>query len=236
MKRLFTFVAVACAITATLSSCVFVRINKDGFMAGSGERVVASKNLETTTYTVPQFTGIESSISADIDYRTSDGEPSVWIEAPDNFIDHMHFEVEDGILQVRFDDNRNYKFSKIKIKVSSATLESLSILGAGDFDCEDLACQSMDVSINGAGDVTFDGISCEGDMNISVRGAGDIDVDGLSCRGLKVEIMGAGDVRLSGKAESADLRIMGAGDIDASGLDCGDIRPMVAGVGSIRRK
>lgn len=235
MKRLFTFVALACAIIAT-SSCVFVRINKDGFVAGTGERVVASKTLATTSYTVPQFTGIESTISADIDYRMSDGEPSVWIEAPDNFIDHMHFGVEDGILKVCFDDNRNYKFSKIKIKVSSATLESLSIFGAGDFDARDLVCSGMEVSINGAGDVTFDGITCDGDMSVSVRGAGDIDVDGLSCQGLKVEIMGAGDVSLSGKAEYAELRIMGAGDIDASRLDCSDIRPTVAGVGSIRRK
>ena len=124
----------------------------------------------------------------------------------------------------------------ITVNASSATLERLSIYGAGDFDCSDLACAGMDVEINGAGDVTFGSIRSEGDVSVSVRGAGDIDLNGLSCKKVSVEIMGAGDVRLVGEAESASLSIKGAGDIDASRLDCEKISTSVAGVGSIRRK
>ena len=237
MKKALAFILLACTFAAA-PSCTFVRINK-GLFEGTGsgsERIVGSKDLVTRTYNVPQFTGISDMISADVEYSMTDGEPSVTVEAPDNFIDKLNFKVEDGILLVRFDDNNKYTMGKITVKASSATLERLSILGAGDFDCDDLACASLDVDVNGAGDVTFDNVRCEGDVSVAIRGAGDIDLTGLSCKKVSVDIMGAGDVRLVGAAESASLSIKGAGDIDASRLDCEKVSTSVAGMGSIRRK
>ena len=235
MKRILNFALIFCAVAAA-SSCTFVRINKNSFPNFGSERVVASKELATSTYQVPQFTAIESTIGADIDYLMTEGEPSITVEAPDNFIDHLRFEVEDGVLKVRFDDNRNYTFGTVKVKASSATLEKLSILGAGDFDCNGLECAGMEVNVNGAGDVTFNGLRSSGDVSVTVRGAGDIDILDLACQDVSVEIMGAGDARLSGSAASARLSIKGAGDIDASRLDCEDVSTSVAGMGSIRRK
>lgn len=235
MKRILNFALILCAVAAA-SSCTFVRINKGVFNGVGSERVVASKDMVTNTYSVPQFTAIESTIGADIVYSMTEGEPSITVEAPDNFIDHLHFEVEDGVLKVRFDDNRNYSFGRVSVRASSATLERLSILGAGDFDCNGLESPGMDVNVSGAGDVTFNGLKCEGDVAVTVRGAGDIDISGVICRDISVEIMGAGDAELSGKAESAHLSIKGAGDIDASSLDCDNVTTSVAGMGSIRRK
>ncbi|MBR3013131.1 MAG: DUF2807 domain-containing protein [Bacteroidales bacterium] len=235
MKKSFAFIIIACAFAAA-TSCTFIRINKDVFNGSGSERIVGSKDLVTRTYSVPQFTGISDLISADVVYHMTDGEPSVTVEAPDNFIDKLNFQVNDGVLMVRFDDNKNYSMGKITVNASSATLERLTISGSGDFDCADLACTGMDVNVNGAGDVTFGSIRCEGDVSVSIRGAGDIGLDGLSCRKVSVDIMGAGDVRLVGTAESASLSIKGAGDIDATRLDCQDISSSVAGVGSIKRK
>ena len=235
MKRIVTIMTLACAIAAA-SSCTFIRINKDLFEGSGSERVVGSKDLVTRTYNVPQFTAINNTISADVVYHMTDGEPSMTVEAPDNFIDKLNFQVEDGVLMVRFDDDKRYTMGKITVNASSATLERVSILGAGDFDCDDLACAGLDVDVNGAGDVTFDNVRCEGDVSVAIRGAGDIDLTGLSCKKVSVDIMGAGDVRLVGAAESASLSIKGAGDIDASRLDCEKVSTSVAGMGSIRRK
>lgn len=235
MKRILNFALILCAVAAA-SSCTFVRINKNAFDNYNSERVVPSKDIVTNTYGVPQFTAIESTIGADIDYSMTEGEPSITVEAPDNYIEHLHFNVENGVLKVRFDDNKNYSFGSIKVKASSATLEKLSILGAGDFDCNGLESSGMDVNVSGAGDVTFNDLRCSGDVSVTVRGAGDIDILDLSCQEVSVEIMGAGDARLSGRAASARLSIKGAGDIDASRLDCDDVSTSVAGMGSIRRK
>ena len=235
MKRSIAILLLA-GVFAASNSCTFIRINKDVFEGSGSERVIGSKDLVTRTYSVPQFTGISDLISADVVYHMTDGEPSVTVEAPDNFIDKLNFQVKDGVLMIRFDDKKNYSRGKITVNASSATLESLTISGAGDFDCADLACTGMDVNVNGTGDVTFGSIRCEGDVRVSVRGAGDIGLNGLSCSKVSVDIMGVGDARLVGTAESASLSIKGAGDIDATRLDCPDISSSVAGVGSIKRK
>ncbi len=239
MKKLFNIILMAAAV-ASASSCVFVRVNPNDFNGvKASEFVVGSDNAETNTFTVPQFTGIDSSVPADIDYYMTDGEPTIKVTAPDNILGKMKFDVEDGVLKVYFEDGNqriNVGRTGIKIIASSSTLESLAIRGAGDFDADYLKCSGFNVEVSGAGDITLGSVICEGDLSIAVRGAGDIDVDGLECRTVKVDVAGAGDVVLAGKAESANLSIRGAGDIDARRLDCPDITSNVSGMGSIRRK
>lgn len=236
MKRISIIILAAVAISAA-SSCTFIRVSDKGFDGSGSNRVVASKNMETKSFAVPQFSGIDTSIPADIDYIMTDGEPSIKVEAPDNFIDRLSFEVEDGILMMRFDDNRNYSYGKITVNASSATLEKLTIRGAGDFNAlSGIDCTGLNIDIQGAGDIDLKGVRCSGDMSVAVRGAGDINVEGLSCRKVTVEVMGAGDADIAGKAESAELSVKGVGDIDVTRLDCQDISSSVAGMGSIKRK
>lgn len=236
MKRVFTIILSAAALAAT-SSCTFVKVNPNAFSRGEFEYVEGSSNLQSKSYTVPQFTGIDSSISADIEYSMTEGAPSVTVEAPDNLIDKLNLKVEDGVLKVRFDDDRHYSYKTIRVKASSSTLEALSIRGAGDFDARSgIECKGFDIDVQGAGDVDVAGFRCEGDLNIKVRGAGDISVSGISCRGIKVDVQGAGDVDLSGRAVSADLSIQGAGDIDITRLEVENVSTSVAGMGSIKRK
>ncbi|MBQ6045546.1 MAG: DUF2807 domain-containing protein [Bacteroidales bacterium] len=236
MKRIYT-IALSAAMLAAATSCTFVRVNPNAFSKGDFEYIEGSSNLQSKSYTVPQFTGIDTFISADIEYSMTEGDPSVTIEAPDNLIDKLNLKVEDGVLKVRFDDDRHYSFKTIRVKASSSTLEALSIRGAGDFDARSgIDCKRFNVDVQGAGDVDMAGLRCEGDLNIDVRGAGDITVSGLSCQKVKVDVQGAGDVDLSGKAESADLSIQGAGDIDITRLEVVNVSSSVAGMGSIKRK
>lgn len=237
MKRTIS-ILLSIAALAAASSCTFVRFNDKAFSSAKGDVVKASSESSTNTYTVPQFTGIEAHIAADIIYNMTGGDPTVTVEAPENYLEHLVFDVEDGVLKVEFDDNRKYSSSsKIRITASSATLESLTISGAGDFkSLAGIDAESMKVVIIGAGDVDIDGLRCTGDVEVSVSGAGDIDMRGLSCRNAKVVVTGAGDVDLAGKADSADLSIAGAGDIDIRELDVENVSSSVAGVGKIRRK
>jgi len=236
MNRILTFILAALTLTAA-SSCTFIKVNPNAFAKMDSERVAGSSNLGSRSYTVPQFTGIDLSLSADIVYTTTAGEPSVTVEAPDNLLSNLNFKVDDGVLKVRFDDDRRYSYNTMRIKVSSATLESINIRGAGEFNAPSgIDCRSMDIDINGAGEVDLDGLRCEGDLSIVIRGAGDIDVDGLSCKGVTVEMNGAGDVDLSGRADSADLTINGAGDIDISELAVDNVSSSVSGVGKVKRK
>jgi hypothetical protein len=238
MKKLFT-IALAVAVMAAMSSCTFIKINPKSFDGIKTNNVVGSSNLVSKTLTVPQFTGIDASTAVDIIYTATEGEPTIDVNAPDNIMEMLEFRVdpESGILYVGFQDQKKTSFSKVSVKASSATLESLSLRGAGDFSSPNmLECKSMTVKIFGAGDVDFRGLRCENEFSVDVMGAGDIDVTGLSCQKAKVGVMGAGDVVLEGQAGEASLSIAGAGDIDVSRLACDNIQSSVSGVGSVKRK
>ena len=235
MKRILSFAAVSAILLISLSSCVFVRFNKDVFEGTSSDLVVASKDTKTVSYALEQFTGIETSVAADIVYKMGEGEPSIKIEAPENFIDRIKYEVEDGILKLSFDGRQSR--GKVLITAQSSTLTRLSIRGAGDFDAPyGIVSPFMDIDIKGAGDIDLKGLECLEDVSIVLNGAGDINISDLSCQNVKVEVLGAGDVDLDGIAGSADLSIKGAGDIDIVGLSVADVTTSVQGVGSIRRK
>ena len=152
MKRILSFAAVSAILLISLSSCVFVRFNKDVFEGTSSDLVVASKDTKTVSYALEQFTGIETSVAADIVYKMGEGEPSIKIEAPENFIDRIKYEVEDGILKLSFDGRQSR--GKVLITAQSSTLTRLSIRGAGDFDAPyGIVSPFMDIDIKGAGDI-----------------------------------------------------------------------------------
>ncbi len=235
MKRIISIAAVSALSLSVFSSCTFIKVDRGLFEGMTSGIVTPSKETKTVTYDLPQFIGIESSVAADIVYRMTAEEPSIKIQAPENFIDRISYEVEDGILKLTFDGKPSS--GKVTITAQSETLSRLNIRGAGDFDAPyGIVSPFMDIDIQGAGDIDLNGLDCIGDVSIAVRGAGDIDISELSCQCVKVEVMGAGDVVLEGTAASADLSIKGAGDIDIAGLSVDDVTSSVQGVGSIRRK
>lgn len=235
MKKNIIIAALSALTLVSFTSCTFVKVNRGAFEGVSSDRVVPSKETKTVTYGVEQFSGIESSVAADIVYRMMMGESSIKIEGPENYVDRIGYEVENGVLKLSFDGKQTG--GKVVITAQSGTLNMLSIRGAGDFDAPyGIVTPSMDIDIQGAGDIDLNGLDCIGDVSIAVRGAGDIDISELVCKQVKVDVMGAGDVVLKGDAASADLSIKGAGDIDISGLNVEDVTSSVQGVGSIKRK
>ena len=89
--------------------------------------------------------------------------------------------------------------------------------------------------MNGAGDLDFDQIACES-MSVQVNGAGDAKLTSLNIRKtLKVEVNGAGDVDITGRTQDVSLDVNGVGDIDASGLKVdGEVKQHKAGIATIR--
>lgn len=236
MKSIIT-IAILAAMAVAASSCTFVRINDKDFNISKGEYVTASGDVKTVEYTLPEFKGIDTWVSADIDYVVTAGEPSVRVSAPESIVGLLTFDVEDGILLIRSQDNKNWR-AKVTIQVQSATLESLAIRGAGDFTTMSaIRTESLGIDVKGAGDIDFAEVTCDGDVSVTIAGAGDIGIDQLLCNDVNVDVMGAGDVRLGGTVENANLSIKGAGDIDIRNLTVnGNVSSSVAGVGSVKKK
>lgn len=206
----------ALAIAAlSLQSCTFVRFRDDSRSTFMNQMISASDNLVTENFSIDDFDRVIVQVHGDVSVRQAEGESSGSVTIADNLYEYLQFNVEDGELTIKMDDNYRYRYSKMDISLVTSDLSSLTIQGAGDVDICGLVTDAFSVTI---------------------QGAGDVDVEDLECGHFEAVIQGAGDIEATGKASSADLTIQGAGDIDIIGLECDDVTSKVQGAGSIKRK
>jgi hypothetical protein len=123
-----------------------------------------------------------------------------------------------------------FRGGKLKIELTTPTLDGLAIRGAGDAQVSGIKGSQLLLEIDGAGDLRASG---ETDMlEAHIKGAGDMDLAQLAARDAKVSINGAGDlsVRASGALEAT---INGAGSIRYTGHPQ-PVKSRINGAGSIK--
>ena len=175
------------------------------------KQVSGSSNYITKDIRVGSFSKIKSMSSSDIVYTQKQGTPTVQIYGPDNIVQLLETTVEGKTLVVKFKKNSSIRNSgKLEIRVSSPSLNHLSIYGSGN--------------------TTFtNGMESNDDLEICIYGSGNINGTNFSCTKLSTHIYGSGNK--SGKAE---YRIAGSGDINAIDLKTEDVNAHISGSGSIK--
>ena len=248
MKRIAYLLAAAALLI--LPSCRFVRVsdemlgkikdnigtdiefNGDDTAAGK-DIITASDNYITRNDMTGEFHSVQCNVPGDVIYTP--GDCAISLDGPDNVVQHILINNENGTLVVKTDGVTVRKLKKFTIRLSSPVLEEAVFNGAVDFSApQGITALDFNVVVNGAGDVGINGLKAD-KAAVTVNGAGDIDIDKLDCERLSVAVNGAGDAVVSGKAATASLTISGAGDIDASELRCPEIESKVRGVGRIKR-
>ena len=250
MKRIAYILAAAMLLT--LPSCRFIRIsdelkakfedldidldidiNDDGVKVNEKKAITASSNYITRNDMTGEFHSIQCNVPGDVIYTP--GDCAISLEGPDNVLQHIKVNNDNGTLTVKTDGVVIRKLKKFTIRLSSPVLEDLDFNGAVDFDApEGITALDFRLTVNGAGDINIEGLKAD-KAAITVNGAGDVDVEKLDCEHISVAVNGAGDANVAGRAGSATLNISGAGDIDASKLQCASIESKVHGIGSIRK-
>lgn len=178
-----------------------------------GERIVGTGDVVAENRDVDNFTGVSSSLSADIELRQS-STFKVSIEGQKNIIDLVEMEVKEGTLKLRFKKGYSMTYKKtLKIRVEAPKFAYLSMAGSGN------------VRANGA-------LSGE-KLAVSISGSGDFDLTQLQYNDVNVSISGSGDVDLGGSAERAELSISGSGDLKAKDLKAQSVRCRVSGSGNV---
>ncbi|NLZ18937.1 MAG: hypothetical protein GXY24_01530 [Bacteroidales bacterium] len=245
MKKTACLLFAAVALLS-LPSCRFVRMsdemkqkvkdnisvnyNTDGSASGTVE---ASSNYVTRSEVTGEFHSLTCNIPGDVVYTP--GDCAISMHGPDNVLDHITVENENGTLVVKTDGVNIRNLKKFTVNLSSPVLESLTFNGAVDFDApRGITALDFEASINGASDFSVDGLKAD-KVAVTVNGAGDVEIEGLDCESIKVAVNGAGDAGISGRAARADLSISGAGDIDASRLQCPQINSKVRGIGRVKK-
>lgn len=155
-------------------------------------------------------------------------EDNITLSAPENLLDTIKVKIdhENGIITVRGNDRLQLTGDDLKITlgvpVKSLTIAggaeldanlpevkafSLRVDGAVDGEIAFGALDSLDVEINGAGNLEFDGSCAEAD--ITVNGAGNLEADDLICTDAAVTINGAG---------SCEIYVTGTLDAEVNGI------------------
>lgn len=232
MKKLMFY---ALAAVICFSSCTFVKAsdNNSEFSIGN-TKVRGSGKITVEKYNVPDFDKVSVSISSDVKYVITDGEPYVEVSADDNAQEYLRFEVRGSNLRIKPTQDRvSFNNCHIKITVASSSLRSIDIAGSADFEVESpIKTDKFECSIAGSGDVEIDGLEAAS-VKFDIAGSGDIDASGISCKEIECSIAGSGDIDLSGYAENADYSIAGSGDIDASKFKAEHSKTSIAGSGTV---
>jgi hypothetical protein len=208
MKKIVCVLVCAALTVFSLSACVTVNYNPfTSTLTGVGAR-------ETYTIEVGGFTGIKVIAACEINYHASPSE-SVTLEIQPNLREHYTVEVRDGVLHIGTEKGVriNLGTSIPILTVYAPTLTGLDMAGAGTFTAHDtITADSFTMVVSGA-----------------ASGEADLDVKDAS-----VILSGAGTFNLTGRADTAQLRMSGAGSLDALGLITRVADVTMSGVGMVR--
>ena len=202
MKRIL-FLTIGLALTLMQFSCDF------DFDDGIGPCVRGNGNNVSRELNLPDFTGVDLDISAEVIITQGDNF-KVTVEGESNIIAELETDVRNGVWEIDFDRCVRDQ-DELTIFITMPRVRSLSISGSGI--------------------ITSTNIMQVDDINLSISGSGKIDV-GLDADDISSRISGSGRVVLEGESNSVEHTVSGSGDLFAFLLQTRDADIRVSGSGN----
>ena len=158
---------------------------------------------------------------------------SVRVTGPQEAIERLTF--EDGRLAFRDEEGMGRRIhilgrsDGLNVTITAPDVSRFVLEGFGDLELNDIDLETLDIVVEGAGDIEARGRA--GQLNLTVEGAGDADLDELFATNAEIRIEGAGqaEVRATGRA---NVVIEGVGDVDFAGRPA-ELTQDVSGIGSV---
>ena len=237
-------------VAFTFSSC-----------AVQAESIVPSKNYVTKKVKADNFDGISTATSIDVVYTQISGAPDIEVYAPDNLMEYIQIEVEDGMLQVKF-QSKESPFNGINIRgkhrtevrVSAPALHafrasssgdivlknglqttgkvSMKSSSSGDIEGGKVVCDELIASASSSGDILLERVECTS-LNVNASSSGDVSVKELKAETVEADASSAGDVILAGECRFADLSASSSGDVQAKYLKADKVVARASSAGDV---
>jgi hypothetical protein len=201
------------------------------------------------------FNAISVSGSYDV-YITQGATESVKVEAPDNELNRIVTEVENGVLKIynkkgSWSDWGWSKGKKVAVYVSIKDVNSIGVSGSGNVYFKDginagnfklrlsgsadvlgrLTAKSLDATISGSGNIKISGSA--DNATVGVSGSGDYSAKELVTISTAIRVSGSGDASVNVR-QKLDASVSGSGDIRYTG-GASQVSTATHGSGSIHR-
>lgn len=167
-------------------------------------------NPDTEVLDIPDFSGIELNIQADV-YIEQGAEQRVEVRAQENIIDEIKRDVHGGVWEIEF-ERCAMDFSKVEIWITLPEVDLLRLSSSGN--------------ITGSGQIDANL------LDLIISGSGDIELD-VDAAGIDATISGSGDIRMFGQTQNLDVLTSGSGDFEGFGLEAENADLTISGSGDI---
>lgn len=174
---------------------------------------------------------------------------TVTIKAQQNVIDLIDVYIRNNELIIE-SDNCFQTSENVEVYINSNSFEGFKVQSSGNIHgLTNLKGSSMDIAVNGSGDVTAEvdfrrlsvlvngsgDVSLSGSakrLEVSIQGSGDVKGPNMNCESTSVSVNGSGDVYINAE-KYLEANINGSGDIRYTGFPT-DTSFTIQGSGSIR--
>ena len=243
------FLMTVAMVLSMFTSCVITQ-----------DRIVPSANYETKPIKVERFDGIATSTSIDVIYNQTSGSQHVEIYAPDNLMEYIKVQVEDGILRVGICSEGNkgimingkhqtivrvlapevHSFQAsssgnilLKNGLQTTGKVSMKSSSSGDIEGGNVVCDELEAHASSSGDVTLQKLDCRS-LYADANSSGDVEIKWLTANEVQADASSSGDVIIAeGTCEHAEFDASSSGDVVAKGLKATHVTASASSAGDI---
>lgn len=219
MKRIFS-IMMALAFVFAFAACNASNA-KEGLDAKNGKSIsYDGRKVTKQLKSLPYFNKVVLDGALDVEFSQA-SRGGVAIKGRKSIVENVKVKVKNQTLYLSLDEKDWFRVDhseKADIYVSSPDLISVVMRGAGDFEAKNLLdTDTLNVELNGAGNIDFDRIVCD-EAYLIVKGAGNLEVDKLTANRTKIAMLGVGNADVEFvNAGHVDCLLSGVGNIDLEG-------------------
>lgn len=215
------------------------RLRRDSLHAGAGVLLALLAGCggafedgpaRTEARSVGNFHSVNVRGAADASIRVGES-TSLAVTAGDATLKDLRTEVRHGMLIVEHKGGWFWQRGRLKLDITVPELREVVISGAGDITVDGARGQSLELSLQGAGNLVAGGEIHS--LTVHINGAGNASLAGLHAREARVVVNGTGDVTVHA-SEALDAVVNGVGSVRYVGTPP-RLETQINGVGNIER-
>lgn len=199
----------------------------------SNDRMKGNGNVITENRKTSEYDEIKVSGFFDVDLIAG-AEGNITIKGEENLLSSIKIEVENNVLKIYTEKNKNISPSNgknIQITIPFEKISAVSLSGSGDVRTKNIIkSDNFSAQLSGSGDLNLDVEAANFDLGLS--GSGDVVLKGTT-KSFTSKLSGSGDINASElKSKNSDLSISGSGDMK---VFCSEfLKARVSGSGDIQ--